>query len=97
MPRLREYLTNALRQRAYRQRKKQREATIADLLRRLHHALTYSPVAGADPLTTLTNLVTYLEQGHGLPLTTRALLAQLEASLSQQAQIITALKEEPNQ
>jgi len=97
MPRLREYLTNALRQRAYRQRKKQREAVIADLLMRLHRALTYSPIAGPEPLSTLTNLIKYLEQGHGLPLTTRALLAQLEASLSEQARIINTLKEEPHQ
>jgi len=97
MPRLREYLTNALRQRAYRQRKKQREATIADLLRRLHTALAYSNLAGPEPLTTLTNLVNYFEQGHGMPLTTRALLASLEANLNEQIGIITKLKEDPNQ
>lgn len=97
MPRLREYLTNALRQRAYRQRKKQREATIADLLRRLHSALVYSNLAGPEPLTTLTNLVNYFEQGHGMPLTTRALLASLEANLNEQIGIITKLQEDPNQ
>ena len=97
MPRLREYLTNALRQRAYRQRKKQREATIADLLRRLHGALVYSNLAGPEPLTTLTNLVNYFEQGHGLPLTTRSLLTSLEAHLNEQTRIINTLKEDPNQ
>jgi hypothetical protein len=97
MPRLREYLTNALRQRAYRQRKKQREATIADLLRRLHSALVYSNLAGPEPLSTLTNLVTYFEQGHGMPLTTRSLLDHLEAQLNEQIGIITKLKEDTNQ
>jgi len=97
MPRLKEYLTNALRQRAYRQRKKQREATIDNLLRRLHSALVYSNLAGPDPLTTLTNLVTYFEQGHGMPLTTRSLLDHLEARLNEQTRIINTLTEEPNQ
>jgi hypothetical protein len=97
MPRIREYLTNALRQRAYRQRKKQREDAIADLVLRLHRALAYSPLAGAEPLTTLTNLVTYLEQGRALPQTTRSLLAHLESNLAEQTRIIKTLTEEPNQ
>jgi len=66
-------------------------------LRRLHSALVYSNLAGPEPLTTLTNLVNYFEQGHGMPLTTRALLASLEANLNEQIGIITKLQEDPNQ
>lgn len=87
MPRPKIYPTQALKQRAYRQRCKQRAQALEDATARIHASLKNHPLAGHNPIETLQNLAEYLATGKALPQTTRCLLAAIADHITQQNQL----------